>query len=169
MAIRTFLPKGSILRAEREAIVAAPKKIAVSIDPPKRKLGILEVTLTGKIEAAKILKIKCKMTTPDEIKKAKIALIPILASSFTAKIAIKSKMDIINKDPDVPNSNTCPATELITFPEKNEETNAITGKRAIGIKNFDFGIWIIPLERVKARNTAKNMTITVTKKASFEE
>jgi hypothetical protein len=75
----------------------------------------------------------------------------------------------MKREPDVPSSKTCPATDFITSPEKKEETRAITGKRAIGIKNFDFGICIMPLERVEAKNMAINNTMTVTKKANFEE
>jgi len=129
-----------MLRAESEAMIVAPNSIAVSTGLPKRKFGILEAILAGKTETAKTLRIKCKITTPVEMKKAKIALIPILTSSFTAKIAMKSKTDKTDNEPDVPSSKISPATDLITSPEKKEDTKAMTGKITIGIKNFDFGI-----------------------------
>jgi hypothetical protein len=94
---------------------------------------------------------------------------PTLLFSLAATTAMKNNIVRMKKEPDVPNSNTLPETEFKISPEKNEDVRAIIGKRTIGIKNLAFGICIMPLERVEAKNTEINNTMTVTKNANFEE
>src|SRR3989344_6115871 len=76
-------------------------------------------------------------------------------------MARKRRIERIRSEPEVPSSKMLPATDLASSPEKNEETRAINGKRAIGIKNLDFGNWIVPRESVRAKKAPIKTTITV--------
>ena len=75
----------------------------------------------------------------------------------------KRKTNISN-EPEVPKSKTDPTIEELIEPEKTEDTKAIKGKIAKGIKYLALGISTIPLERTEDKKTAKIVTRPVAKR-----
>jgi hypothetical protein len=98
-----------------------------------------------------------------------MALAPTSVFSFTAKIETKVNRTRIRREPDVPRSNTRPATDLFIWPEKIEEIKAIARKAMRASRNFDLGNSTIPLERIDARNAPIKTTRTVAKNAILAE
>ena len=82
---------------------------------------------------------------------------------------MKNKSESIKNEPEVPKSKTTPATDFDIAPEKKEEISAKSGNSATGIRNFDLGKDIFPVERVLPKKAPKNTTITVAKKTTLTE
>lgn len=136
--------------------------------PPTKKLGILIPKLSGS-DPAKILSKRWSITTTEDNRSAYIDLIPIRASPLDANIAMKNRSESIKSEPEVPKSKTTPATDFDIAPEKKEDIRAKSGNRATGIRNFDLGKDIFPVERVFPKNAPRNTTIIVAKKATLTE
>jgi hypothetical protein len=148
-----------------ETITPAPRTTAVSVKPPTKKLGTLDVKNSG-IYSAKILTKRCKSTIPSENMKASMALMPIF-DSFTVKITTNGSKANMTNDPEVPSSNTSPTTDFEIAPENIDATIAIKGKTARGIRVLVLGSSIIPPPSTKAKKDPINKTMRATTKTIF--
>lgn len=89
--------------------------------------------------------------------------LPTTPMLLIATTVIKAAKTSITIEPEVPRSNTEPATERPMAPENADDTKAITANSASGIKYFALGISMTPVERTDDRNMAKIATKPVAK------
>jgi len=157
---RILFDISDILIAQRAIIVTAPKIIAVSMSPPERKSGSLAANVAGRYGPPKIPKRVYTAKAIVEYIKAKTTLFTT-PTLFIATIVMKVANTNIKIEPEVPRSNTVPATEALIVPESIDEISAITAKRESGIRYLALGISITPVERTAERNTANIATSPV--------